>query len=98
MHAFDSYIALGDSISIDVYPAADAHRRFPGKASTDALGAASLLYRNDDAFWPEFRGRDLQSVRPALKFLDLTSDGATTQSLLRQVEQIAPSDEPTLAT
>jgi acyl-CoA thioesterase-1 len=99
---FTHYIALGDSISIDVYPAHDAELRYPGKASTDRLGAASLLVRNDDKLWPEFRGRDLHTLEPSLQFDarrdDLTADGATTQSLLRQVEQIARSDERTLVT
>jgi lysophospholipase L1-like esterase len=98
MDPFSRYIALGDSISIDVYPAHDAERRYPGKASTELLGAASLLYRNDDRFWPEFKGRDLHTLLPELQFDDLTADGATTQSLLRQVEQIAKSDEPTVVT
>lgn len=94
MALFALYIALGDSISIDVYPAHDAELRYAGKFSTDKLGAASLLCRNDDKLWPEFKGRDLQGMR----CLDLTADGATTVSLLRQVEQIKPSDEPTLVT
>lgn len=94
MALFALYIALGDSISIDVYPLHDAQLRYPGKFSTDKLGAASLLCRNDDKMWPEFKGRDLQPMR----CLDLTADGATTVSLLRQVEQIKPSDEPTLVT
>jgi lysophospholipase L1-like esterase len=98
MNPFARYIALGDSISIDVYPAADAERRFPGKASTDRLGAASLLYENDDRFWPEFRGRDLRSALPSLQYDDFTADGATTQSLLRQVERIPRSEEATLVT
>jgi lysophospholipase L1-like esterase len=94
MALFALYIALGDSISIDVYPLHDAQLRYPGKFSTDKLGAASLLCRNDDKMWPEFKGRDLQPMR----CLDLTADGATTVSLLRQVEQIKPSDEQTLVT
>ncbi|HYC89639.1 MAG TPA: SGNH/GDSL hydrolase family protein [Thermoanaerobaculia bacterium] len=94
MALFALYIALGDSISIDVYPAHDAELRYAGKYSTDKLGAASLLCRNDDKLWPEFKGRDLQGMR----CLDLTADGATTVSLLRQVEQIKPSDEATLVT
>ncbi|HEY0160878.1 MAG TPA: SGNH/GDSL hydrolase family protein [Thermoanaerobaculia bacterium] len=98
MDAFRRYIALGDSISIDIYPFHDAQRRHPGKASTDRLGAASLLYRNDDRFWPEFKGRDLHTLLPALQFEDLTADGATTHSLLRQVEQIAAAGEPALVT
>ncbi|HEX8407921.1 MAG TPA: SGNH/GDSL hydrolase family protein [Thermoanaerobaculia bacterium] len=99
---FTRYVALGDSISIDVYPANDVARRYPGRASTDKLGAVSLLVRNDDKLWPEFRGRDLQTSQRSLRFDeqrdDLTSDGATTQSLLRQVERIERSDEPTLVT
>ena len=90
---FSSYIALGDSISIDLYPAADVERRHRGKANSDRLGAASLLVENDDKLWPEFRGRDLK-----IRATDLTSDGATTQTLLWQVEQIPQSDEPTLLT
>ena len=92
------YLALGDSISIDLYPAADVARRHPGKASSDRLGAASLLVENDDRLWPEFRGRDLKAQFPKINATDLTADGATTESLLRQVERIPRSDEPTLAT
>jgi lysophospholipase L1-like esterase len=98
MDTFGRYVALGDSISIDIYPFHDAERRYPGKASTDRLGAASLLYRNDDRFWPEFEGRDLHTLLPSLQFVDLTADGATTESLLRQVEQVPPGDEPALVT
>ncbi|HEX8152663.1 MAG TPA: SGNH/GDSL hydrolase family protein, partial [Thermoanaerobaculia bacterium] len=96
--AFATYIALGDSISIDYYPAADVERRHRGKASTSKLGAASLLHRNDDKLWPEFRGRDLASRWPKLNAIDLTADGATTRSLLAQVERVKASDEPTLIT
>lgn len=99
---FTRYIALGDSISIDVYPAADAERRHAGRFTTDRLGAASLLVRNDDRLWPEFRGRDLSALQPYIAFDpardDLTADGATTESLLRQVERIERSDERTLVT
>lgn len=90
---FTHYIALGDSISIDIYPAADAERRFAGRFSTDELGAVSLLVKNDDKLWPEFRGRSL-----GIPVTDLTADGATTESLLRQVERIDASDAPTLVT
>lgn len=95
---FTSYVALGDSISIDVYPAADAQRRYSGRYSTSRLGAASLLVRNDDKLWPEFTKRDLESQLERIEALDLTADGATTDSLLRQVERIPRSDERTLVT
>ena len=98
MERLTHYLALGDSISIDVYPAADVRLRYPGKASSDRLGASSLLYRNDDRLWPEFRGRDLRTRYPSLQYEDLASDGATTPTLLRQVEMVDESDEPTLAT
>ena len=90
---FSRYLALGDSITIDSYPAADVARRYAGKASTNKLGAVSLLVRNDDRLWPEFRGRELR-----IPVDDLTSDGATTHSLLRQVESVERSEEPTLIT
>lgn len=95
---FTDFIALGDSISIDLYPAADVARRFPGRASTDQLGAVSLLVRNDDRLWPEFKGRDLRTILGGIDPQDLTADGATTESLLRQVEHISKSDAPTLVT
>ena len=79
------YVALGDSMSIDLYPALDAgeadvavaleRREDAGKVAP--LGAASLLARNDDARWPEFAGRDLASRWPRLQTRMLASDGAT---------------------
>jgi lysophospholipase L1-like esterase len=95
---FARYIALGDSISIDIYPASDASLRYPGRASTDRLGAASLLARNDDQLWPDFRGRDLHTREPSLRFDSITADGATTHTLLGQVDRIRRDDEPTLVT
>lgn len=95
---FARFIALGDSISIDTYPAADVERRHRGMARTDRVGATSLLYRNDDRLWPEFRGRDLRTRHPSLHYEDLASDGATTPTLLRQADTVEPSDERTLIT
>jgi lysophospholipase L1-like esterase len=109
---FSRYLALGDSISIDAYPAADVARRHPGKAASERLGAASLFLRNDDRLWPQFAGRDLHSFHPSLLFRqrdggwagrgddrdDLTADGATTHSLLDQVQRVSRSEEPTVIT
>jgi lysophospholipase L1-like esterase len=95
---FAHYLALGDSISIDSYPAADVARRYAGKASTNKLGAVSLLVRNDDSLWPEFRGRDLRTRQNSINVIDLTSDGATTRSLRSQVERVQSSAERTLIT
>ena len=62
------YVALGDSMSIDVYAGG------PGR------GAASLLHRNRDADFPDWAGHDL-ATRGYAK-LDLTYDGATTAGVL----------------
>jgi lysophospholipase L1-like esterase len=71
---FRRYVAIGDSISIDLYPALDAAgvggwpddeellRLHPG------VGAASLFFRNDAAQWPEFEGQDLDSLFPGIHF------------------------------
>jgi len=64
------YVALGDSISIDDYAGG------PGR------GGASLLARNRDEDFPQWRGRDLAATRPELGFVLLAADGATTGSLL----------------
>ncbi len=64
------YVALGDSMSIDVYAGG------PGR------GAASLLHRNRDADFPDWAGRDLATRGYAV--LDLTYDGATTAGVLEQ--------------
>ena len=68
---FSRFIALGDSLSIDRYPAT-ANVATP-HAGDDAalprgLGAAALLYRNDDQRWPEFTGRDLATHYPGIAF------------------------------
>lgn len=64
------YVALGDSISIDVYAGG------PGR------GGASLLARNRDGDFPDWRGHDLATTRPELGFGLLATDGGTTGSLL----------------
>ncbi len=65
------YVALGDSISIDWYAGG------PGR------GGASLLARNRDDDFPEWRGRDLATVLPGLEFALLATDGGTTRGLLQ---------------
>jgi lysophospholipase L1-like esterase len=96
MKNFAAYIALGDSMSIDLYPALDRDQ------PTDTpLGAAALLYSNNDEFWPEFQGRDLASKLPPLDFINLCEDGATTWDLLEgtYVEFVKPfSKRPVLIT
>lgn len=70
-----TYLALGDSMSIDVYAGG------PGR------GAASLLHRNRDADFPEWAGRDLHSL--GYTAYNLSRDGATTADVLdRQLRQV----------
>ena len=68
--ASETYVALGDSISIDVYAGG------PGR------GGASLLARNRDDDFPDWRGHDFATTRPELGFGLLATDGGTTASLL----------------
>ena len=80
---FDRYIALGDSLSIDLYPALDVMEHgdpaFQG-APPRGLGAAALLHRNDDGRWPEFAGRDLASRHPGIAFRSLHEYRSPTAS------------------
>lgn len=83
---YASYVALGDSMSIDAYPG-------PG------LGGPSLLHRNRDDVHPAFAGRDLVSLDPATTFVNLARDGATTHDVLRVLADQCPRVAgPTLVT
>jgi lysophospholipase L1-like esterase len=85
------YLALGDSISIDYYPARET--------GIEGLGAVSLFYENDDERWPEWRGRDLVHQFPGITKTDLTADGATSDDVLRwQLPRVDKSDDATLVT
>jgi len=80
---FDTYIALGDSMSIDFYAAQDAGRL--GLASREDIGAAALFFSNDDHLFPEFSTRDLITRFPAIRYFNLCIDGATSEDLLSAV-------------
>jgi lysophospholipase L1-like esterase len=104
---FTHYIALGDSMSIDLYPALDAGEidvavaleRDPSAGSVAPLGAASLLYQNDDARWPEEQGNDLASRYLGIALQNLATDAATIGDVFgEQLAQVEPSDESTLIT
>src|SRR4051812_6446678 len=74
------YAALGDSISIDEY------------AGGPGLGGPSLFARNRDDVFPQWRGRDLATVHPDLRYHLLAVDGGTTDSLLHhQLPQLERS-------
>lgn len=107
MPFFSAYAALGDSMSIDLYPALDAGEidvavaleRVPQAGNVAPLGAASQFYRNDDARWPEEQGADLVSRYPGIVFHNLASDGATIGDVFgEQLPQLEESDAETLIT
>src|SRR5881628_375789 len=94
-------------MSIDLYPALDAGEidvavaleRDVGAGNVAPLGAASLLYRNDDARWPEEQGADLISRSPGVVLQNLATDGATIGDVFgEQLPQIEESDDDTLIT
>jgi len=104
---FSHYIALGDSMSIDLYPALDAGEidvavaleRDATAGSVAALGAAALFYRNDEAHWPEEIGNDLVSRFPAIEYENFAMDGATIGDVFgEQLPRLGASEEPTLLT
>jgi lysophospholipase L1-like esterase len=93
---FTLYLAMGDSMSTDHYPTCDVRGLDAPPARLDPLGAAALLHHNDDDRWPEFRGRDLQSLSPGTEFLNLAEDGAMIDDVA--TEELArlgrDSDDP----
>jgi lysophospholipase L1-like esterase len=104
---FTRYVALGDSMSIDLYPALDvgetdvavALERDPAAGRVAPLGAASLLYKNADEYWPEDAGNDLSSRYPRLTFENHASDGATIGEVFgEQLPRLEESSEPALVT
>jgi hypothetical protein len=104
---FSRYIALGDSMSIDLYPALDTGEIDVAVAlerSTDAgaiapLGAASLLYENDNARYAESQGDDLVSRFPGIELQKLAEDGATIGDVFgEQLLQLEPAPGTTLIT
>ena len=83
--SFSHYVALGDSMSSDLYPALDAGATEvavnlewnAGAGEVAPLGAASLLHRNDDERFPELAGEDLATRYAGIAFANLCEDGAT---------------------
>lgn len=100
------YLALGDSMSIDLYPALDAGdgtAPAPGRSGMAGdvapLGAASLLHANDDRRWPAFAGRDLRTLHPGARLTSLAADGATIGDVFsEQLPLLEPGDDAALVT
>jgi lysophospholipase L1-like esterase len=71
-------------MSSDHYPTCDVRDLDAPPSRLDPLGAASLLYRNNDARWPEFSGWDLAHLAPGVDFRNLTQDGALIDDILTE--------------
>ena len=104
---FAHYFALGDSMSIDLYPALDlgetdvavALERLASAGAVAPVGAASLLYENSAERWEEFDGRDLATRFPGTRFTNLAADGATIGEVFsEQLPDLPASEEAALVT
>ena len=104
---FRHYVALGDSMSMDLYAALDAGEtdvavaleRVPAAGQVAPLGAAALLYQNAESHWPDEVGQDLVSRYPGISFTNLATDAATIGDVFGgQLPELARSDAPTLVT
>jgi len=104
---FVRYVALGDSMSIDLYPALDAGEidvavaleRDPTVGRVAPLGAASLLYQNSEDHWPDQAGDDLVSLMPGIALENLAGDGATIGDVFgEQLAGVEDTDDPVLVT
>lgn len=102
---YTEYVALGDALSLDLYPALDAGEtdvavaleRVASAGAVAPIGAASLLHTNDDARWPEERGDDLVTRYPGIELRTLAEDGATIGDVFgEQLPALGASDVPTL--
>ena len=107
MPAPSRYVALGDSVSIDLYPALDAGdidvavalERTPAAGRVAPLGAASLLYRNADDVWPGESGADLASLVSGLAYENLATDAATIGEVFgEQLPALEDGHGPSLTT
>ena len=105
--SFTQYVALGDSMSIDLYPALDAgetdvavaRERDPTVGTVAPLGAASLLYQNDDARWAEDQGDDLVTRYPGITMQNFATDAATIGDVFgEQLAQLEATEDSTLVT
>ena len=67
-----------------------------GRYNDRGLDPGQLLVRNDDALFPEFRGRDLASRGPA-RLEHRAVDGSTVDDLAEQVRDLAKPDGHAIA-
>jgi hypothetical protein len=104
---FKEYVALGDSMSLDIYPALDAGKtdvsvaleRVETAGKVAPLGPSSLFYQNDDEMHPDEAGNDLRSMFPGIGYRRLATDGATIGDVFgEQLALLGESEEPSIIT
>jgi len=78
---FEKYVALGDSISISFYAGIDYGERYNCEGIS-GLGAAALLFENNDKVWPSFAGQDLSTNCSGISMDYHAADGATSKMVL----------------
>lgn len=107
MHAFARHIALGDGLGGDLAPSLELKRgdvavaleRDAGAGELPPVGAASLLFANDEELWPDFAGRDLRTLAHTSALVRRNLDGATLGDIFDgQVLSLEGDDVPTLVT
>jgi hypothetical protein len=107
VRAFARYVVLGDGLSADLTPALDlkvadvsvALERDARSGDVPAVGAGSLLFRNEDERWPDFIGDDLYTLAGCQDIARLATDGASIGDIFdEQVLSLESSDLPTLIT
>jgi acyl-CoA thioesterase-1 len=79
----------GDLLPLTLYTFGDSVLDC-GRYNEHGVHPGQLLVRNDDALFPEFRGRDLQTRGPA-RLEHRAVDGATVDDLARQARGITVS-------
>jgi lysophospholipase L1-like esterase len=89
---FDIYFAIGDSMSIDFYPAQDAEAS--GITVREDIGAAALFHHNESDMFPEFSGMDLASFFPKIHYKNIAEDGNTCGGVINRLAAMDLSTSP----
>src|SRR5215212_4357043 len=62
-----------------------------GRYNAHGVHPGQLIVRNDDALFPDFRGKDLRSLRGAARLEHRAVDGATVAGLPAQARALKPA-------
>src|SRR3954464_4939837 len=100
-----SLLALTAAVLAKAAPAAEPFTLYTfgdsildcGHYNAHGVHPGQLLVHNDDALFPDFRGHDVQSRRPAARLSHHAVDGATVDGLQRQAQGVHASRGPAVA-